>query len=242
MTTKSKYVDNYGHTYDLVSSIEFEPNVDFYLLGNIIAETTHKYSGWSTESEGSYIFQSKDNPYVGYKVYKNYKLLKNDLYKDNVLLENLLSRKDKIQMTKFPEKILTINNRVIGQEIPFYPNSLTLYDYFGQYDNINILSVYRGIIYLDTHYKNFMINPLTMQLNIIDFDYNYIIFDEKTKEYKKQILYSFVQMLNKLNKLIFSNNLELKFHITDNFHQLFDEIDLKSKQLEKKYVVKGVGL
>lgn len=243
MTEYNKYIDNFGRSFDLVGNISFDANTNFCLLGDLVIETTQKSFDPFVESKESYIFQSKKNPNIGYKLYKDYKTLKYNKYNDNVLLQKLLSRNYDIKMTNFPKKVLTINNIVIGQEIPFYPNSLTLKEYFEEYKDIDALLIYQkvllilkelfdnGIVYLDTHYKNFMINPLTGKVNVIDFDSDFILFDKKTIEYQKQVLYLYINMINKLSKNYCPDDKEQEFNISDDFQNLFEQINLKRKKL-----------
>ncbi len=60
-----------------------------------------------------------------------------------------------------------------------------------------------GIVYFDNHSKNYMIDPLDkdLKVNIVDFEYSYIKFDDDSIYYKKKLFSNYAKMVNRLNKI-----------------------------------------
>lgn len=131
------------------------------------------------------------------------------------MIEELVKRQPKIKHSLFPTGVVTLDGRVIGQEIPFFDNAITLSEFCNKVINkttspkeaikihLEILKIMRelyenGIYYLDGHNNNFMVlkgdnHNITDGTNInmiamIDYSPENIVFDE-LDEYKKKRLF-----------------------------------------------------
>lgn len=140
-------------------------------------------------------------------------------YDDKMIME-LLKRQEKVKLTDFPTGIVTIKNKVIGQEIPFYEKYKTIYDYILNNQNIIPIEIYlkvlkilrelldNEIIYRDVHAKNFLISPDNSTIKLIDFDPHFIS-TTNNKATKESMINNLKSMLNKLNSITnikFSSN------------------------------------
>jgi len=120
----------------------------------------------------------------------------------------LQKRQKNIELTEFPTGIVTLDKYVIGQEIPFYHNCTTLKEKTNKLDIIkyylDILNILKellnnDIIYSDIHSKNFLIDNATNIVKLIDFDSQYISFDESKTLYE-DMLRNLKIMINKINE------------------------------------------
>lgn len=216
-TIKNEYETPNGIIIDNIRNIHFEKFSDVAgNLGTSITES-HKDDGSSFEytTDGIYLYRSPYDPNKGLRVYKDvadYPYLGHDDYK---LVSKLQERQKNIKLSEFPTGIITIGNQVIGQEIPFYDNSKTIYDYFKEGNLIKrptefyleILKILKemldsGILYTDLHSKNFLVNNITEMVNIIDFESNYVFIDNNSSySYDSMINNLKLTLLNKLNSI-----------------------------------------
>ena len=107
--------------------------------------------------------------------------------------------------------------------IKLYLSSLSIL--YELYDN--------GVLYLDIHPKNFMIDE-NNNINLIDFVLDRIIFNNYSKYDIEKFFKSFNSMIKKLNKnfgieFLFENYIE-----TSNFDDTFYQLENISKKLENK--------
>lgn len=228
MIIKDEFKSRYGEVIK-IRNINFESLDDFRKsIGESIC-TSHREdcSGFNLDEEGAYIYRSKYDFTKALKIYKDINFYKYTAHSDYKFISRLQQKQPNIKLTKFPNGILTIEDYVIGQEIPFYDNSETLHDHFisGNLKKrptqvyLDILKILKelykeGIIYTDVHRRNFMINKITEIVNIIDFDDTFINFDN--------LKFSYTAMLNNLKSCIVSglnliSDSELSYELDDNF-------------------------
>ena len=153
---------------------------------------------------------------------------------DDIFVSMLQDRQKDVSLTEFPTGIVTIENKVIGQEIPFYDKTVTIdtatktrkiatwEDSLSK--SLEILKIIRellnaGIIYQDIHAGNFLYNLDTGQLNLIDFDSRFVKFD-----YHK---YAYNSMISNLKTLIELLNKRYRQHFNEDFDNLYrlEDID-----------------
>lgn len=232
MTIKDKFKPSYG---DIVSirNVCFESLDDFRKnLGESIGISHREDSStFSLDEYGAYVYRSKYDFTKALKIYKDFNFYKYTSYSDYKIVSRLQEKQPNIQLSKFPTGILTIQDYVIGQEIPFYDNSETIHDYFvsGNMKKrqtqfyLDVLKILKelcnqGIIYTDVHIRNFMVNRITEIVNIIDFDSAFINFDNLKSSY--------IAMLNNLKICIISGlNLtrysDLSYELDDKFRKAY---------------------
>ena len=105
-----------------------------------------------------------------------------------------------VKLTKFPYGLIRYNEKIAGQIIPYFnKRSQTLSSYLWTNKDVNIFEVFlkiydilkelydNGLIYVDVKSDNFMVQ--NHQINLIDFDYNYIkeVDDHKFIHIKHQV-------------------------------------------------------
>lgn len=215
------YIDEDGRKYNNVrelvcSKSEIDNEFDDLVLQTYkqAEEVFYEY-----EAEGVYIYRNKVNPNCVYKIYKRY-MNPNFIshLEDALLIEKCESIKENIKLTSFPTGVITLEGKIIGTELPFYSDSLTAKQYFSKNKIDNPYSIYikmlkilkelyeNNFIYLDVHEENFMIDASKEIINLIDFDYNYILFEDIEDKYKIIVLKQFREMIKNLNKIIREKN------------------------------------
>lgn len=237
MTIKDNYVDSKGNKYN-IRNINISDISELRELGKYVAETKREVSDFWTESDnlenGVYIYKSNYDPKKALRIYKDFALYKYTYHSDAKDISKLQEFQNKIKLTQFPTGILTIEDYVIGQEIPFYENYITLYEsisklkdirkIFYYYDKmINILEELAqvGIIYKDLHVKNFMIKGNSIKL--IDFENDAYMYSDNTK-YLLEKLRILINFINEYLKIDFKVN-------SETIEGLKEEIIVKSKKI-----------
>lgn len=215
-------------------------------LGKFITETQYGPSLFFEDDleMGVYIYQTYTNPNVAYRIYKTFAEYKFNGYDDDILIQKLIERSKDISLTNFPTGVVTLEGRIIGQEVPFYPNSKVIpaIDINKLTDN-NPVIIYKkilnalkelsdnGIAYLDIHDKNFMVDiSSNSKVNIIDFDLNYMKFDEESKLRIQEQLYNYRRMIDALNKrfnIIDITGTTEPIYTFDEAYELLDDMNKK---------------
>lgn len=239
-----------GQTFTNVREIAYKKGELYGNLGKFVAETHYDPSLFFEDDleMGVYIYQTYNNPNLAYRIYKTFAEYKFNGYDDDILIQKLIERSGDVSLVNFPTGVVTLDGRIIGQEVPFYPNStvLSTIDINMLIDN-NPVDIYKkilailkelsdnGIAYLDIHANNFMVNLLSMQkVDIIDFDLRFFEFDEESKLKIEEQLFNYRKMIDTLNK---------KFNIIDitgetepifTFAEVFELLDDMNKKIYMK--------
>ena len=202
MIVKEGYKDKKGINYDLLN-IHFEKKEDMATnLGKYVAETDYKdnmflSSSWNL-TNGIYLYQSYFDPKIALRIYRDFASYKYVHHDDAKLIKELLERGKNVLLTDFPKGVITIEDYVVGQAIPFYEDYDTLAKVvINKKDELSIMKYYleimkilkelynNSIIYADVRSRNFMINRVNNLVKLIDFESQYISFDDRL--YKEMI-------------------------------------------------------
>ena len=202
MLVKEGYKDKKGINYDLLN-IHFEKKEDMATnLGKYVAETDYKdnmflSSSWNL-TNGIYLYQSYFDPKIALRIYRDSASYKYVHHNDAKLIKELLERGKNVLLTDFPMGVITIEDYVVGQAIPFYEDYDTLAKVvINKKDELSIMKYYleimkilkelynNSIIYADVRSRNFMINRVNNLVKLIDFESQYISFDDRL--YKEMI-------------------------------------------------------
>lgn len=202
MLVKEGYKDKKGINYDLLN-IHFEKKEDMATsLGKYVAETDYKdnmflSSSWNL-TNGIYLYQSYFDPKIALRIYRDFASYKYVHHDDAKLIKELLERGKNVLLTDFPKGVITIEDYVVGQAIPFYEDYDTLAKVvINKKDELSIMKYYleimkilkelynNSIIYADVRSRNFMINRVNNLVKLIDFESQYISFDDRL--YKEMI-------------------------------------------------------
>lgn len=221
------YTDNEGNYFD-INNVIFPTNNTPYYFGEFITSShDDENQTFSSEEEGKRIYRSYDNPNKGYRIYKNlffwtddFKC--NDGVFDAKLVSELQKKQPFIKLTDFPTGVVTINNSVIGQEIPLYnDNYINLHSlpklvsednyldkleklkmaYLSIIDSVEEL-IENDIIYLDIHRGNFLFNKTNpAETKIVDFEKGFVYFDKPELIKIQTIVYSLAEMFDNINSI-----------------------------------------
>lgn len=208
-----------GRTFN-VKNIVYPNHAELYSFGKFIQSSHNDTSAaWSNDEQGVNIYQDRQNPQIGYRIYKGLMLFLEDFQfigglSDPKMIEELIIRQPNIKLTQFPTGIVSINKYPIGQEIPFYDNYQTLKEFSRSIANtdgkeVMLTTAYKNILlslkelmeneiyYSDIHASNFLVNCNNSNIDtkIIDFDPVFVSFGEfsdyRKKTYQSKLNYMF---------------------------------------------------
>ena len=203
-----EYVDKHGKIYG-VPTYRFEDFNDWRKYPKIFVAYNpfEKIPSWGASDEGIYI-EKFDNNSKAFRVHSeiqdfNFKYF-SGRYTEQILVEQLLKKQPDIKLTQFPLGIVSVENTIIGQVIPFYDNYETLKQSIEYLKPEELYKLYlhiieiltelynNGIIYTDIHGGNIMVNPENHDVKLIDFESQRVFFEE----------YSFKCMIDNLKALL----------------------------------------
>ena len=181
-------------------------------IGNFFAETKREKSEFFGDEDGVYIYQSYLKPNIGYRIYKEFADYGFDGYDDDKLIARLSEKQKYIKKSNFPTGILTLNGKIIGQEIKLFLNHQDANVYSMENRKIIPTYIYRQILdilkemydsniaYLDGHSKNFVVNRNSGHVQIIDFEWDKMEFDTITESSNWKIFNNLNSLINSCNE------------------------------------------
>lgn len=245
MIIKKSYVDNKGKIYDNVREIVFDKKEMVYKLGEFITQTDREVNAFfkndsmEFDTDGFYIYKSLYDNKKALRVYKRFAEYKFNGEKDEILISKLQEKQNNIKLTEFPTGVLTRENYIFGQEIPFYEDYETLYNFRDNIESVTqLIEIYKkclnileelyknDIYYTDVHSKNFMVN--NEDIKLIDFEFSQVKFNDPS--YLDLILNRVAHMFNLINSLLGS---DIKYDVPSNFTQAYENLDVMKKRLIK---------
>lgn len=240
---KEIYIDNNGKEYNHIREINF-PTKEIMRenMGKYICETEREkglfFSTSAALTEGVYIYQTNYDRTRALRIFKDWavyypKIARRHVYrKDPELIEEIKVREKYIKLTEFPTGIVTLEDYIIGQEIPFYEQTKTLFE-ISKEKNINeILQYYidmirilnelaqNNIIYTDCHTKNFVVNYINNIVRLIDFEPHQVFIDENKNKYK-DMMFKIKQTINIINNM---KNIPFEVNGEDTLEELEESI------------------
>lgn len=245
------FINKENEEFPKVRQVAFQSGNLSNNVGIFITETKYEPTNWFNSSNnltnGVFIYQSYNNPNVAYRIYKCFADYGFNGYDDDILIQELQKKQELINDTKFPTGVVTLDGNIIGQEIPFFNNNITLLDFFKKYKNIDIVNEYikvlnvlkemydNGILYVDVHSENFMLDPTLIhsKINTIDFERKFVMVDDWSKSARERLFSCFSNMINQLNNI---REVDLKlgrFVLTNNFDDTYEELEEMTKKLVK---------
>lgn len=238
MLINNNFVDKNGHKYDGV--IEKALTKDELNHIGIFVNQTKRQENIFIKTNGVYIYQDRDNSNIGYRIYDEYADYGFNGYGDAKLISNFNKIRDNVKLTDLPIGVVSSDGNIVGQIIHYYPNCESVYQYAKRTKNINVIKYYKeminilkelydnGMIYVDTHAKNYLI--VKNDIKLIDFDSSYIDFSDTKFKYDSMI-YTFIRMLKILNEL-----LGIDFDIKNDLVRDLQDIEEVVEEMEKKLV------
>lgn len=238
MDINKDYVNKIGVKYHGVIEKAFKKE-ELCNIGKFVHQTDREQNVFGKEN-GVYIYQDKENKDIAYRIYDEFADYGFNGYCDDKLIFELNKRKNGIELTDFPKGLVTCEGNIIGQIIPYYPNSETIFSYAKRTKNVNVVKYYKkiidiinelyinGIIYCDAHAKNFLL--VNNNIKLIDFDLSLIDFENRGYMYKSMIN-TLINMLNTLNSVI-----GVDYFVDIKFVRDLQDLEKSVNEMEKKLV------
>lgn len=244
---RDNYINSNGEILIGVKELAFTKDNIFGNLGKFVTETKYEASDFIDMdynlNHGVYIYKDFNDSKIGYRIYKEFADYNFNGYKDDILTNKLQMKQANIKLTKLPIGVVTLDGRIIGQIISFFEDCMTLFDFskLGK-SKVNYVKLYidalkilkelydNGILYLDIHPKNFMIDEKN-NINLIDFQFDHIKFMETGEFDIKKFFDLFNSMLKILNRNLGIEFLFDNYINTYNFDDTLYQLDNISKKL-----------
>ena len=245
MIVKNEFKTDQGKNIT-VRNISFDSLEDLRKnMGKFIAESRQEdSSNFEINEEGIYLFRSLHDKTKALRIYKDFNLYEYVYHDDYKIVSKLQEKQENIKLSKFPTGIITVENKIIGQEIPLYDNSKTIFEYFkdGKMKKrptqfyLEILNILKelcnnDIIYRDVHKRNFLVDNITEIINIIDFESAFLSFENLSYNYESMINNFKTYLINVLNSVC-----NIKFG--DDFKRANTLEELEEVILEEDYKLK----
>lgn len=246
-----EFTNIYGETFDNVQEVAYKKGELMGNVGKYITETLPIKNAFFIKSDNSqsgvYIYQDRNDPFSAYRIYKEFADYGFNGYKDDSLISKLRKLQKEIKLTTFPIGVVTLEGRIIGQKIPFFEDYITLFDYSLISSEKNPVSLYKnvleiieemykkGILYMDNHPGNFLINPKNdpNKIEAIDFEDKYMEFGDIDRESKYRVLHNFKEMIELLNENFGVYDVLGKFIEIKSFDDGYIQLEEMSKKLVK---------
>lgn len=242
------FTNRRGIYYDMVRETAYGRGELMGNLGTFVAETEHGndmfFDGSHNLTSGVYIYQSYFDPLVAYRIYKSFADYGFNGYNDDQLIQTLRERQENINFSKFPMGVVTLEGSIIGQEIPYFPDKVTLYKFFIEHKDISPFKIYRaildvlnemynnGIIYLDNHPKNFLVDPTNpVSVDVIDFECSYVKFDDDSISLKRRLFDNYKEMVDYLNVICGIDLLVGRIEPISAFDDAYKQLRIMEKKL-----------
>ena len=236
-----------------INNINFQKVSDLMDFGWKLVHISHERSlsddSFPRFKESTYVYRNNSDFTKGLRLYEDYVDYQYTFHMDHRMISKLQEKQPNIKLTEFPTGIVTIEDKVIGQQIPYYDGYIKIneilkegiseeqfYDYIRKIIDIFKELVDNNIIYMDIHFGNILINPLDEDIKLIDFEKEYIHIDNNTSYGLKEYL----EMLKRLKNLFIKLseygefdfiNINKNFNSIDELYQIIPE---KGKSLIKR--------
>ena len=245
MKIKDNYVDQSGNVYK-IRNINYEClEKARFNFGTFLKESKSSNFGYDGDDfDGIYLYKSKYDDKKALRIYKDFMHYKYVGHPDQKIIYELQQRQKFVKFTEFPTGIVTIENSVIGQEIPYYDKYEPIRyifknnkykdhptNYYVQILKILIELFDVGITYQDIHSNNFLFNSIDEDIKLIDFESFQVKFDEgKNCNYNFMIdnLKFMITLLNRMSGIEFDYNFERA--------QTLEEIEESILENQKKLI------
>lgn len=226
-----------GVLYDNINDVHLTCKNDLFNIGKFVAESRVNNSSYSyDDNAGCYVYVDKNNSNRAFRIYKDYADYKYTCHDDAKFISELQNRQKNVKLTEFPTGVVSLENYVIGQEIIYYNNYLTLQNSLEFINKDKIIKYYidilkilkelvnNEIIYKDLHYGNIVVDIVNDVVKLIDFESFFVSFDVKISY--KHMINNLKLMMNKINTFL---NLNLDISKTDTLDNL-EEVYLEYKK------------
>ena len=243
------FTNKKGMLFDKVKEIAYKQGELMGNLGKFVHETKREPNIFFGEKDslepekGVFIYQNRQKPTKAYRIYKEFADYGFNGYNDDTLIQELQERKDGINLTEFPTGVVTYENKIIGQEIPYYEDYMSIHEFIQNFKDIDLPTLYRmildilkelydhGILYYDVHTKNFLIknDESGIKVNLIDFEYDLMSF-EVTPQNLKRMLKNYASLVNGIHN--YCKKIQDKvYEDPSNFEEAYNRLDELKRKL-----------
>jgi len=237
MEILDKYITNQGEIYN-IRDVHLYNISEIMNIGELVKVTGVKSKFFDGSNLGVSIFKSHYNPNYGLKIYNDFADYRYFPHFDHLFVQELQNKQKNIKLTEFPTGVITIENKVVGQEIKFYNDHVELTDCISKVDIIDIylkiLEILKelcsdDIYYCDVNTRNFMIDLENMVVKLIDFDKQYVTIKDTPNRYY------YKGMLDNLKRMIKNINDEYKIKFDESFYKIESLDQIQEYVYEKQY-------
>lgn len=190
-TLKNEYQSLNGKVTK-ISNINFAKFSDLMDFKWELVKESHKSSSIKFIDSGYekisvLVYRNPLNSRQGARIYGDYADYKYTYYNDDTLISKLQEKQPFIKLTEFPYGVITIGNKIIGQQIPFYDGYIEIGEMINKKISIEQIINYGfklidifsellayDIYYSDIHLGNILVNPLNDDIKLIDFEQPFV--------------------------------------------------------------------
>ena len=250
-TIREGFTNIYGKHFSNIREIAYKEG-DYLNIGIPITssheENRENFINDTPTYSTMHIYQDRNNPSIGYRIYGEYADYHFNGNCDDSLISKLQEKQSNVLLTKFPTGVVTRGGYIIGQEIPFFPNSKTLDKYLKECSISETFALYKKIlmilkelysneiIYVDVHPGNFLVTA-NSKIELIDFD-NSVHIDVESAVAKNIIVTNMIENLyltiNYLTKRFCNVDSVLpNDKMSHDFDNIMEQLEEKEKILTK---------
>lgn len=186
-TIRNEY-KSYSGRVSNISNINFSKYSDLLdfkwkLIKQSHSNSSCKFIDSGGEKVSVLVYKNPDNIKQGARIYGDYADYKYTYYNDDVLISKLQEVQPFIKLTEFPYGVITIGDKIIGQQIPFYDGYIEIGSAINKETDIEVIFNYSlkivdifrelyayDVYYSDIHSGNILVNPKNNDVKLIDFE------------------------------------------------------------------------
>lgn len=227
-----------------IDNINFSKLSDLVHFNWVFVKASHELplsrSSFPRFKESTYIYKNPNDSTKGVRIYEDYADYKYSFHIDHRMIMKLQEKQPCIKLTEFPTGIVTIEDKIIGQQIPYYDNYTTIeevlednlseeifYDYIRKVIDIFKELSENGILYMDIHSGNILVNLMkNNDVKLIDFENSFMHINEKDHTNSQKEYLRMLKMLLELFKKVSEHydmellNMESDFNSIDDLYQI----------------------
>lgn len=186
-TIRNEY-KSYSGKVSNISNINFSKFSDLLDFKWQLIKQSHSNSNLNFIDSGGekvsvLVYKNPNNIKQGARIYGDYADYKYTYYNDDILISKLQEVQPFIKLTEFPYGVITIGDKIIGQQIPFYDGYIEIGSAINKETDIEVIFNYSlkivdifrelyayDVYYSDIHSGNILVNPKNGDVKLIDFE------------------------------------------------------------------------
>lgn len=247
LSINNGFKNSNNEMFENIRNINFDEIKDMYgNLGTFVTQTDGDDDVNIGYDSGVYLYKSKYDSSKALRIYKDFYYYKAISYRDERMISKLQEKQKDVKLTLFPTGVVTIEDYVIGQEIPYFEDNETILSLFTKknytklptYYYIEILKIIKelyknDIVYTDIHTRNLLLCGVEKTMQLIDFDPSLVRFGEDKKYLYGSMINALRSTITKLNGLS-GINFDESFYKTETLEQIDEYLLEQHEKLLKK--------